>query len=71
MESAIDDEGSYEWVIEKPGYYALIVGKQAGYIATSFQISITVIRTKTIATTYTYKINITETFTTLKPLLEL
>lgn len=38
------DEGSREWVVEKIGFYGLNVGKQAGYIASSFQIKLEVVR---------------------------
>lgn len=61
---SIDDAGSYEWIIERPGYYALIIGKQAGYLSSSFRASITVVRTTTITTVYTSKINMTQVLTT-------
>jgi len=64
VESAMDDEGSYKWVIEQPGFYALIIGKQAGYLSASFKASIIVLRTKSITTTTTIKTSTTEVFIT-------
>jgi len=40
----ITDQGRYEMEIVREGFYTLVVGKQAGYIVTSFVLKLTFIR---------------------------
>ncbi len=70
----ITDQGKYEMEITKEGPYTLLVGKQAGYFATSFILTFWVVRnqeapqtlTKTtvLTITTTYPVVVTTTYTT-------
>jgi len=61
----ITDQGHYEMEIVKEGFYTLMVGKQAGYIATSFILTFTVIRQQeaTLTLTQTTMVTFTTTYT--------
>jgi len=59
--STITDEGNWEWAIKKDGYYGLVIGKQAGYLSTSFLIKLEVLRKQEHITSYF--VTTTQTFT--------
>ncbi len=61
----ITDQGRYEMEIVNEGFYTLMIGKQAGYIATSFILTFTVIRQQeaTLTLTQTTMVTFTTTYT--------